>query len=357
MKKEYHIIGTMSGTSLDGLDLALCKFSQTPGGWNYSIERAKTYTYTKEWTNKLSGAENLSGLELLKLHNDFGKLTGNYINDFLQNNVSDVDFISSHGHTVFHQPSQGYTLQIGSGAYIAANTGITTICDFRTLDVALGGQGAPLVPIGDKLLFSEYEYCLNLGGFANISFDENEKRIAFDICPVNIVINHLASQAGIAFDKDGNLGKNGNLDANLLHELDNLPFYYKKGPKSLGKEWILAEFIPILNKYPLKPTDKIRTVYEHIAVQIGESIKSATLSKVLVTGGGTHNKFLMELLQSKIRHNFILPSKKIIDYKEALIFAFLGLLRYLETTNCLKSVTSASTDNIGGIIYKIKADK
>ncbi|HEY4787022.1 MAG TPA: anhydro-N-acetylmuramic acid kinase, partial [Bacteroidales bacterium] len=250
-------------------------------------------------------------------------------------------------------PNKGLTLQIGNGANIAAQTGITTICDFRTMDVALGGQGAPLVPIGDKFLFADYEYCLNLGGFANISFENNGKRLAYDICPTNIVINYLVKERNLNFDPDGSIARQGKLNESLLNDMNNLSFYHQNGPKSLGKEWVLKEMFPIINSYNISIEDKLRTYYQHIAIQIKNALSHKPGEKMLITGGGAHNIFLMELFNSLLKTEIQIPVKEVTDYKEALIFAFLGILRFRKECNCLASVTGAKNDNIGGIIYQI----
>jgi anhydro-N-acetylmuramic acid kinase len=353
MEQAYQCIGTMSGTSLDGLDLALCTFSLKRNKWEYAINKAQTFRYSNEWKDKLSGAENLSGLQLILLHNTFGKYTGEKINEFIGNSQKTIDFIASHGHTIFHQPAIGLTLQIGNGAEIAAITGIPAICDFRSVDVALHGQGAPLVPIGDKLLFSEYGYCLNLGGFANISFDDmDNKRVAFDICPANILLNRFANEKGLDFDNNGTLSSQGKIHPRLLQELNQIPYYKTNGPKSLGKEWLLKEIIPVIEKFGLSTEDKLCTISEHIAIQIQQATCQKSKCKILVTGGGAHNQFLMNRINEKTNHTMVIPPKNIVDFKEALIFAFLGLLRYTNSVNCLQSVTGAVRDNIGGAIYK-----
>lgn len=353
MQAAYRVIGTMSGTSLDGLDLALCTFTYNEDKWLYTIERAKTYPHSNEWKHKLATAETMSGLDLTNLHNEFGIYTGKLINDFLKDEKQSIDFIASHGHTIFHQPHIGLTLQIGNGAHIAATTGINTICDFRSLDVALGGQGAPLVPIGDKLLFYDYDYCLNLGGFANISFDRDGVRMAYDICPVNIVVNHLVKERSLSYDPEGSIGSTGALNDSLLTSLNSLPFYQNKGPKSLGKEWVLENILPLIDKYPIQLEDKLRTFYEHIAIQLTNAFSSGKNKKVLITGGGAYNTFLMGLMKGKTEAAIDIPNPDIIEFKEALIFAFLGVLRYRNEINCLKSVTGASRDNSGGIIYMV----
>jgi anhydro-N-acetylmuramic acid kinase len=343
----------MSGTSLDGMDMAQCLFELTDGKWEFNIERATTFSYSSEWQQKLVNAENLPGLDLMLLHNEYGRLIGDYANIFLKDNHKPVNFIASHGHTVFHQPQLGLTFQIGNGASIAAQTGITTICDFRALDVALGGQGAPLVPIGDKLLFGNYACCLNLGGFANISFDDTSgKRLAYDVCPVNIVINHLVKERGLSFDADGKIAKAGQLNDLLLHTLNSLGFYGQKGPKSLGKEWVWSELLPCMDEFNISLEDKLRTFYEHVAVQLSRVLDNR-IGEILITGGGAHNIFLLELFKSKIKQNTYCPSKEIIDFKEALIFAFLGVLRFRNEVNGLASVTGARVDNVGGMIFQI----
>ena len=345
------VIGIMSGTSLDGLDIAYCTFSFNKT-WNFQIIESTTISYSDQWKEMLSHAPNLSGIELLKLHKEYGQFIGQCVNDFLQNKDLKVDLIASHGHTVFHQPENKITLQIGDGAEIASQTGITTISDFRSLDVALGGQGAPLVPIGDELLFPEFDYCLNLGGFANISFKSQNKRIAFDIGPANIILNYLTQKMGHTYDQNGNLGKMGRLNTQLLSALDTLEYYKKPFPKSLGKEWLDQEFIPILNQFHIPINDQLTTVYHHIANQITKVIKSDD-SKLLITGGGAYNTFLIDLIKEKTEATVVIPDKEIIEFKEALIFAFLGVLRFHKQVNCLSSVTGASKDCSGGVIHLI----
>jgi anhydro-N-acetylmuramic acid kinase len=347
---NYTAIGIMSGTSVDGLDVILCNFKRVNKKWKFKIIKANTFFYSNKWKRVLSNADKLGAYDFIKFHKEYGKFIGLSINKFLNGNKGEIDFIASHGHTIFHQPDKNLTFQIGDGAVIAATTGITTISDFRSLDIALGGQGAPLVPIGDKFLFSEYDFCLNLGGFANISFHKNKKQTAFDICPVNIVINYLTQTINKQFDRDGKIAKKGNLNNRLLYELNNIAFYKIKAPKSLGKEWVVAKILPIINKYNIKPEDKLRTIYEHIANQISQVLNNNKDKTVLLTGGGTYNKFLIKLIDEQTDCELIIPDNNIIDFKEALIFAFLGLLRYRNKINCLSSVTGAKRDNSGGVI-------
>ena len=354
--ETYRVIGIMSGTSLDGIDIALCDFVKNDStNWSFNIVQTKTVPYNKVVKEKLSGALNFSGIDLMLLNNELGNLIGQSIHNFIDEfnlDKNSIDFISSHGHTIFHQPNKNLTTQIGNGANISSTTKIPVICDFRSIDVSLNGNGAPLVPIGDKLLFPQYDFCINLGGIANISFEQNNRTIAFDICPVNIVLNKLVSELKLNFDDGGQLAKRGKINNLLLNELNDLTYYKLTPPKSLGIEWINQEVFPIINKYNIDVKDKLRTVVEHIAIQISRIITS-TDNKALFTGGGVYNTFLMDRISNLTTAEIIIPSKEIIEFKEALIFAFLGVLRYRNETNCLSSVTGAKTDNIGGCIYSV----
>jgi len=351
MIKNYNVIGLMSGTSLDGLDIAYCNFIiDELDKWNFKIIHAETIKYDDIWIKKLSSAEKSTALAISLLNVEFGNYLGNQTKDFINKYNIKPDFIASHGHTIFHQPDKGLTLQIGSGAAIAAVTSCTVINDFRTLDVALGGQGAPLVPIGDKLLFNEYDFCINLGGFANISFEDGNQRIAFDICPVNIVFNYLTQQIGLPYDDEGKMASEGELNDELFDNLELLSYYHQNYPKSLGKEWVLKEFIPILNSFDISIKDKLRTVSQHISSQIKNVMQSKPHANVFVTGGGAYNTFLINTLKLNSDFKIIIPEREIIDFKEALIFAFLGVLRIRGEINCLKSVTGAKKDNCGGYI-------
>ncbi|MBI2280193.1 MAG: anhydro-N-acetylmuramic acid kinase [Bacteroidetes bacterium] len=352
--ETYRVIGIMSGTSLDGIDIALCDFVKNDSTtWNFDIIKTKTIPYTSVLKEKLSDALNFSGIDLMLLNNELGSLIGQSINNFIDEFNLDkktIDFISSHGHTVFHQPNKNLTTQIGNGANISSITKIPVVCDFRSVDVSLNGNGAPLVPIGDKMLFPQYDYCVNLGGIANISYQEHNQTLAFDICPVNIVLNKLVGEFDLNFDNGGQLAKKGKINALLLNELNELAYYKLAPPKSLGIEWINQELFPIINKYNIEVLDKLRTFVEHIAAQLSKVIKK-NKNKVLFTGGGVYNKFLMDRISNLSTAEIIIPSKEIIEFKEALIFAFLGVLRYRNETNCLSSVTGAELDSIGGCIY------
>jgi len=346
-----YIIGVMSGTSLDGIDIAYIKLSYKDS-FTFDIINAVTINYSKKWKSTLKGSFHVSGEKLLKLDADYGQFLGKILLEFInKNKISKIDFIASHGHTVFHNPANHYTFQLGNGAYIASVTGLKTICDFRTQDIALGGQGAPLVPIGDELLFSEYDYCLNLGGFSNISMKSKEHRIAFDICPVNIVLNHYVKPLNIDYDDKGKLASNGDINIQLLKELNILDFYNISKSKSLGYEFVVETIFPIIDKYKLDIKDILRTFIEHIAIQIAKIIDSNPSKKILVTGGGVYNDFLIERMQSYTKTKLIIPTDEIINYKEALIFGLLGFLRDSNKINCLKSVTGAVKNHCTGVIY------
>jgi anhydro-N-acetylmuramic acid kinase len=339
----------MSGTSLDGLDVCLCNFGIKNSTWQYTMLAAETLPYTVEMKKKLTDAHQLDALPFIALHVEYGKYIGETVKQFINRHGVIPTLIASHGHTVFHQPAQGITFQIGSGAPVAAATGIHTVCDFRTIDVAQGGQGAPLVPIGDRLLFPDYDYCLNLGGFANISYEQEGRRIAYDICPANYVLNHYVRTVGLDYDAEGVIAAGGNVNEDLLGALNGLDFYTRQGPKSMGREWVEREIFPAMEHYSIPLADKLRTYCEHAAMQIGKTIAHG---RVLVTGGGTFNKFLLDRIAAHARGFLHVPETSLIHYKEALIFALLGTLYFTNQVNCLSSVTGAAADSIGGALYK-----
>jgi len=350
-KQWYNIIGLMSGTSLDGLDIAFCRFEKKGINWNYSIIQAETVEYSAEWKRRLHSLNKSTASDFVQVDIEYGQFIGRTVKNFIGRFTLKPDFISSHGHTIFHHPSKGINCQIGRGSVIAAETGFPVICDFRSTDMALGGQGAPLVPLGDRILFHEYGFCLNLGGFANISFEKENQRIAFDICPVNTVLNMLARQMGKDYDEGGKSAASGTTDESLLMKMNALPYYHLEPPKSLGKEWLEEFFLPALEQSGIAIQDQLRTVCEHISIQTGRVISDPLQGTLLITGGGAFNTFLVDLIRKTSPVNVVLPDPLTINFKEALIFAFLGLMRWLEEINCLKSVTGAISDSSGGAIY------
>lgn len=353
------ILGLMSGTSLDGIDLALCDISEH----GYRILAAETYPYLDDWRRRLSTLESASAYDYALAHVELGHLFGQKINQFLEGKER-PEAIASHGHTIFHQPHLGLTTQIGDGDAIAAETGLPVVSNFRTLDVALGGQGAPLVPIGDELLFGEYDACLNLGGIANISYRADGKRIAYDICPCNMALNRLAAMLGYPYDDQGRNARGGEVHTCLLHELDGLEYYAVTEPKSLGKEWFVGQFWPLVKAFlgvvPSTPQvrDALATVTSHIAIQIARILERQQIKTLLVTGGGAWNSYLLELVGSYYPEvKITVPDALIVNYKEALIFALLGYLRLTGQVNTLASVTGAKCDSVGGNISgKLKTE-
>ena len=347
----FYVIGLMSGTSLDGLDIVYVKFQKSDSA-NFEILLAETISYSDIWKERLQSAINLDKNGTSVLHNEYGVFLGIKTKEFIsKNNIQKLDFIASHGHTVFHQPEKGITLQVGDGEEILKATNSTVVADFRIQDVQLGGQGAPLVPIGDRLLFSGYQACVNLGGFANISYERNDLRIAFDICPVNIVMNYYSNKMGLEYDDKGALASKGTIHQGLLKELNSLTFYSKKPPKSLGLEWVQQYVFPLVDSYKLDSHNILRTFLEHVAQQISQIIQP--FDTILFTGGGVYNDFLIKRIEDIGKNNIIIPADHIINYKEALIFALLGLLKLQGQVNCLSSVTGAQKNHSSGKIFTI----
>ncbi|MDR2238223.1 MAG: anhydro-N-acetylmuramic acid kinase [Chryseobacterium sp.] len=345
---KIRALGLMSGTSLDGLDLCYASFEKSDR-WTFEILKAETFPYSAEWEEKLKNSVNLSSEELLELHSAYGFYLGQQVKEFIRKHqLEDIGLIGSHGHTVFHQPQKKFTLQIGDGRAIKLETDFPVVYDFRSQDVLMGGNGAPLVPIGDQLLFPEYDACLNLGGFSNISLQKNGKRIAFDIAPVNIVLNRLAQKLGKSFDENGDLARKGNINPDLIDQLNSLAFYQLPHPKSLGIEWCIQNVFPLLDN--IETTDAMASFTEHVAQQISTVINEHHLKNILFTGGGTYNTFLVEKIQEKTTAEIIIPEKEIIDHKEALIFGFMGVLRMNNEVNVLSSATGSSSDHSSGIM-------
>lgn len=348
--KDFKVIGLMSGSSLDGVDIAYVNFSHDNKRWFFQIVEAGNIPYTEEWKNKLSEAFNKSEAELKELDIEYGKFLGTVTKKFIKKYEFDPKLIASHGHTIFHAPEKSYTLQIGNGQEIANATGITTINDFRTEDVKKGGQGAPLVPIGDKYLFADFPICLNIGGIANVSYDIDGQRIAYDICMANQMLNYLASKLGYDYDNNGNFARQGIVNQELLNIFNDNAYYDKDAPKSLGREFFEKYQHEIIDNSDLPVKDLLATATEHIACQIVKATDFLEKSKMLITGGGAKNNFLIERIRKMSKHEIVIPDTMIIDYKEALIFAFLGTLKLEGKINVLSSVTGASSDSSSGNI-------
>ncbi len=348
-KQKTLVLGLMSGTSLDGLDMALCEFTENASGTAFRILKASTLAYDEDWKERLSSGHLLTAEAYFALHAAYGRFLGERVLEFLKDSET-PRCIGSHGHTIFHQPNLGFSTQLGCGATLAAVSGIDTINDFRSSDVALGGQGAPLVPCGDALLFGQYQACLNIGGIANISFGGLNHRQAFDISPANMLLNFLAQKKNQNYDAGGEGARNGEVLPDLLNTLNNLAFYKIQGARSLQREWFEQILMPLL---PSASTDDLlATCTEHIAEQIATVVKASQLTEVLITGGGAYNTYLLERLQAKAEIKWIVPSDELIQFKEALVFAFLAYRRVRGEVNALASVTGARRDSCTGAWHR-----
>lgn len=361
--KSYNVIGMMSGSSLDGIDLVYCTFEYDEGQWSYAIVQSEFIPYPHKWKLRLRNLVLQNAITYIKTHTFYGHYIGEVIQDFVKKYELEgkVDFIASHGQTIFHQPDKLLTSQIGDGAAIAIRTKIPVICNFRTNDVAVGGQGAPIVPIGDRHLFSDYRFCLNLGGIANISAEIDGKRIvAYDICACNLLLDRLAHEVDKDYDPEGQIAASGLIHPPLLEELNQSWYYNKSYPKSLSAGWVNKVILPIFRHYPIPIENLLRTVVEHIAQQIGrdiehiyeqENMDKAEGEQLLITGGGAFNTFLIQRIQANTSLNVVVPDDVTVKFKEALIMAFVGVLRMRGEPNCLACVTGAKRDTVGGMIY------
>ncbi len=355
----YHVIGTMSGSSMDGLDIAYCTLEETGGQWTYQINHAECVAFENEWLEKLQGITNVSAKDLMLAHTSFGHWMGQTLHSFIEKNNLEhrVHLISSHGHTVFHEPQHKMTFQLGDGAAIAATTKLPVVSDLRNMDIALGGQGAPIVPIGEKLLWKEYQYFLNIGGICNLTASQNKKHIAFDICPANRVLNLLCAELGKSFDNNGDEARAGNLNEDLLFELNELDYYKQSFPKSLSNEFGVDTVYGIIQTYSISVQDKLHTMCVHIAQQLKNALSVFAHhepSNMLITGGGAFNLFLIELIKSELQSlqiELVIPEKELVEYKEALVMALIGVLRWREEENVLSSVTGAIRSSVGGALW------
>ncbi len=350
-ENNYNVLGVMSGTSLDGVDIALLNFRKNKD-WSYKNIIAETIPYPDQWQKQLSEALLYNDLRLHIFNEQYTTYLAEVIHKFLQKyNVKDLHAICSHGHTIKHEPHNGFTLQIGNLPKLAKMLEHKVVCDFRVQDVDFGGQGAPLVPIGDELLFSHYDYCLNLGGFANVSTKVKRTRVAYDICAVNTVLNYLAGKLNLPYDRGGKIAASGKIEEGLLQKLNSLPFYEQAPPKSLGIEWVNSTIIPFFEDVA-SVASALRTYTVHAATQIAKELKGTERQKVLVTGGGAYNSYLLHEVQKRTEVKVIIPSEDLVNFKEALIFGFLGVLKLRGENNVLSSVTGASQDHSSGVIFE-----
>lgn len=354
--KLYKILGLMSGTSLDGLDLCYCHITKEKDDWSFEIKETQSISYSEDMQSELKDSIYLKADELLKFHNTYGTWLGEQSKHFISEKKLEVDFISSHGHTTHHQPENGFTFQIGSGQHLANASGRKVICDFRTNDIALGGQGAPLVPIGDHLFFGEYDFCLNLGGISNISIEQKGNRIAYDIGLANMILNYITRKIDLAYDKGGELARSGRINQNMLDRLNGLKYYLLPHPKSIGYEWFVEEVAPIVDITDDSTKNLLHTSIHHICEKVAQQVKLNSIKKensLFVTGGGALNHFLIEVLREKLGEStkVVVPEKELIEFKEAVVFALMGALRMEQEVNVLRSVTGAKRDSSSGVLY------
>ncbi len=353
--KTYKILGLMSGTSLDGLDLCYCHISKDKNQWSFDILKTDSVSYSEDMQSELKNSIYLKASELLDFHNTYGTWLGTTAKAFISKHKLEVDYIASHGHTTHHQPQNGLTFQIGSGQHLANESGHKVVCDFRTNDVALGGEGAPLVPIGDQLFFGEYDFCLNLGGISNISLQQKGKRIAYDIGLANMILNYITRKIDLEYDKGGTLAKNGNINKTMLARLNDLKYYLLPHPKSIGYEWFVDEVIPIVDATEDSIENLLHTSIHHICEKVAQQVRLNSIKKntLFVTGGGALNHFMIETLQEKLgdKTKVVVPKKVLIEFKEALVFALMGALRIEQEINVFKSVTGAIRDSSSGVLY------
>lgn len=344
-------IGIMSGSSLDGLDLAFCEFKYVDNSWQYSLLAFETVPFPVPLREQLSVCRNLAGYELQLLDLSLGEWIAEKVVAFINNHSLNPDLISSHGHTVFHNPGKKISVQIGNAQAIAIRTDLPVITNFRQPDVLKGGQGAPLAPVGDIHLFAEYDACINLGGIANISISGADKTLAWDIGPCNQVLDALSHRLGFSFDKDGQIARAGKINEGLVRKWEEFSYFKASPPKSMSNEWVAENF---LNRLPDSPTEGLRSFIDFLSKQVSKDIQNYAekpLKKILLTGGGAKNSFLVETLKNEVSIELVVPSAEIIDFKEAIIFSFLGVLRYQNKTNILASVTGATSDSVAGTIY------
>jgi len=351
--KTYKVVGVMSGTSMDGIDLAHCELTKSDTGkWTYKINAATTISYDDTWRLRLSKLRMQNALNVYKTDRYYGEYIGGLIKSFLLEKGLEADLIGSHGHTIFHQPEQNVTFQIGAGSAISAVTELPVVSNFRAMDVVKDGEGAPISGIGDQLLFGEYDLCLNLGGFANLSTVVDEKAVAYDVCPCNILLNRIAREFGKEYDEDGKIAETGHINYDLLGELNSISYYDMPYPKSLGREWINDNFWFRVRESEASKEDRMKTICDHIGEQIGNNIEDlltdSASSKVLVTGGGAFNHILVDHLRSHTDAEIVIPDPSLISYKEALIFGLMAVLRVENQPNILHTYTGATSNSVAG---------
>ena len=351
MNNSYRVLGVMSGSSLDGLDVTLCRFWMKGERWYWEIAQATTLEYPGDLAAQLAESPRYDLPACSRLDATYGRWVGAQLRLCLEKWKERADFAAVHGHTVLHAPKDGYSLQLGSGHHIAAALELPVVADFRNADIALGGQGAPLVPVGDRDLFPEYDAWLNLGGIANATYRKGKEMHALDICPFNQVLNHWAGQVGKPYDDGGELARSGSCHTSSLEQWKAQPWFAQSAPKSLSNQWVQQEFIPLTQAAGLSAPDALRTATELFAQLIAEQLNGQLVQRMLVTGGGAWNRFFMAVLSEKCQAELTVPDAQVVNYKEALVFAYLGLLCWMRKANVNPQTTGASRHSIGGVVY------
>lgn len=369
-KKSYKALGLMSGSSLDGLDIAYCHFEveKENNGQLYvhdwKILAAETIGFSEAWQARLGQLPTQTALSFAKTHTYLGHYFGDMVNDFMNRYQIEPDFIATHGHTIFHDPMGRMTIQIGDGSAMAAKTGFPVISNFRNQDIAIDGQGAPVAPIIDKYLLPGHDFYLNLGGIANITTVLPHKMVAFDICPANQLLNALANRLNLEYDEGGQIAAAGQVLDDLLKEMNRADFYKIAYPKSLDNAWSQTAILSKIADEPTAIPNQLSTFVEHIAYQIAFAIKQVIRKEkiekkqlsLLATGGGAFNAYLMERLQYHCNLvgniEVVLPNSDIIQFKEAALMAWMGVMRVENVPNVLQTVTGAKRDTINGAIHQ-----
>ncbi len=356
----------MSGSSLDGLDIAFCTFTikalPTFEVVNWKINASNTVAYSKAWQKKLMELPQSSALDFVETHAKFGHYLGQLVQQFLSEHALTPDLIVSHGHTIFHYPERQFTVQIGDGAAIASITGYPVVSDVRAMDVSSGGQGAPIAPIADRYLLSEFDFCLNTGGIFNITYQSDKHSVALDITGANQILNTLANEMDLPYDASGAIARTGTVNITLLEQSNTFDYFLEEYPKSLDNQWVRENLTQLFKNFDAAVSDRLRTACEHIVFQTRQSVQQIfekeklpkdRVYKMIVTGGGAFNTFLMELLVEGLPEiQVVLPDKEMIENKEALLMALMGVMRIESVPNCIHTVTGAVRSVIGGVVHQ-----
>lgn len=351
----------MSGSSLDGLDIGIIDIIKKGNELSYEVIRCDTIEYSTEWKKSLTSLPNASAKELANNDMAYSRYMSELIRSFLKEE-DQIDYVSLHGHTLFHEPENGFTYQLGNGGVLSARLGLPVVCDFRSKDIGLGGKGTPLAPIVDSYFYNEYEVLINLGGICNLTFLSKKETIAWDVCPCNQLLNFLSEKMNLAYDKDGLIARNGKLNLDFLNILEKNPYYSEKYPKSLDNQYIKQNIIRELDSYTIPLEDQLHTTCIFVARQIKAAIQMAVKSlevawpeKILITGGSAHNAFLIQCIKEHCAPSVVsIPDETIINYKEIILMALCAYLRVNNQENTLSEVTGSSRNSIGGAIYESK---